>query len=421
MFRNIHYGWFIVFAALLIIILDGLILYSFGIFMPYMNEAFEMSVATGSSLFSVRCLVMAFSLVLSGRLIDLYDPRIVIFSGGVIASLGMLLTAFVSEVWQLYLTYSVMVGLGYGSFYITSVTVISRWFEEKRSLAIGIATTGVPLSGLIFNTVVAWLVTSFGMNNALIAVAGIIAVFILSCFILRSYPSDMNLTPYGSHRSYDSSNTNNHNNNYSGESYYWKAKDAFMNPVFWLLYIIFWFGFNTFLIIVINLYNFSIDSGISEIAAAGAPTAIGLGSIIGRIFFSAYVTKFMSNTRILLTCYFFQAGSIVLILIYADVWILYLFGLFFGFFYSGCIPIFPTMLGNFYGLKELGTIFGLFGTGFSLAALTGPLLAGYLHDITGSYFLPFLIAALFCYIASFLTLVIKNPSEKQNRLYSRSY
>lgn len=410
MINRIYYGWYIVAAGLLLIILDGLLLYSFGVFMPYLNEMFDLSRALGSSLFSVRCFVLAFSLVLAGKLIDLYDPRLVIFSGGMIAALGMFLTAFATEIWHLYFTYSFLVGLGDGVFYITSVTIISRWFDEKRSLAIGIATTGVPLSGLIFNTVVAWLITSYGVNFAFIGVSLVIVAFVLSAFVMRSYPRDLNLKPYGAGKSGISAEEEEKRN----QGFYdWKPRDAFMSFTFWLLYAIFWAGFNTFLIVVINLYNFSIDSGISPIAAAGAPTAIGLGSIIGRLFFSAYVTKLLSNRRVLFTCYFLQACSIILILVFREAWSLYLFGLLFGFFYSGCIPIFPTLLGNFYGLSQLGTIFGLFGTGFSLAAITGPIFAGYLYDISGSYQNPFIAATVLCFTAAFLTFLINKPKLRQ--------
>ncbi len=409
---KIHYGWIIVGAALILIILDGLLLYSFGVFMPYLNDIFNLSRATGSSLFSVRCFVLAFSLVIAGKLIDIYDPRLVIIGGGILAALGMFLSAFVNELWQLYLTYSVMVGLGDGVFYITSVTIISRWFEKKRSLAIGIATTGVPLSGLIFNAVVAWLITNLGVDRAFMILGGIIALSTSVSLVMRASPQELGMRPYGSDlpkKIQDETQYLYRNNKVNCE---WKAKDAVFTSVFWLLYLVFFFGFNTFLIVIINLYNFSIDVGIDPIAAAGAPTAIGLGSIVGRIFFSAYVSRHLTETKTLFIGYFLQATSIILILFYNETWSLYLFGLLFGFFYSGCIPIFPTVLSNFFGLNALGTIYGVFGTGFSLAAITGPILAGFLFDISGNYFYPFIAAILLCYLASFLSLLVKEPSLK---------
>ena len=68
--KKIFYGWYIVAASLVIIILDGLLLYSFGVFLPYLNEDFGLSRAAGSSLFSFRSLVQAPAFILAGRLID---------------------------------------------------------------------------------------------------------------------------------------------------------------------------------------------------------------------------------------------------------------------------------------------------------------------------------------------------------------
>jgi Sugar phosphate permease len=195
--KKIFYGWYIVAASLVLIVMDGLLLYSFGVFLPYLNEEFGFSRAVGSSIFSLRSVVLAFSLILAGRLVDKYDPRAVIFSGGVIAALGLLLSGFATEGWHLYLSYGLLIGLGDGVLYITCVAVISRWFIRKRALAIGIITTGVPLSGLITNPLSAWLISSFGTQNALFALTGIFMVSILPAFVLRGYPKDKNLMPYG--------------------------------------------------------------------------------------------------------------------------------------------------------------------------------------------------------------------------------
>ena len=399
------YGWVVVAAGHMLITLDGMLLYSFGIFLPYLNDGFGLSKTVGSSLFSVRCLCLAFSLALAGRLIDRHDPRFVTFFGGLVAAAGLFLSSTATDVWELYLTYSVMVGLGDGFLYIVPVTVISRWFSTRRALAIGIATTGVPLSGLVVNPLAAWLIESFGYQRALVHLSVIFAVVLCSAFLIRGRPEDMNLRPYGEDAA-DQKATG------EGE---WSAREAFSTSSFWLMYLIFFLGFNTFLIIIVNLFNFSIDSGITPMVAAGAPAFIGLGSIIGRVFFSGVVTNFMRDVRILSVCYFFQAASIILILFVVEPWSLYLFGFLFGIFYSGWVPMFPTILGRFYGLGSLGSIFGLFGTGFSIAAVTGPLVSGFLLDATHSYQKPLLVAAVVSFATAAATLLIRKPSKKRAR------
>ncbi len=416
MFRKkIFYGWYIVGAALVLIIMDGLLLYSFGVFLPYLNEEFGFSLAMGSSIFSFRSLVLAFSLTLAGRLVDKYDPRVVVFSGGVITALGVLLSGLATEAWQLYLFYGFMVGLGDGVLYITGVALVSRWFIKKRTLVIGIITTGIPLSGLIANPLTAWLISSFGVRNAFFALAGIIMIGILSAFVLRGYPEEKNLKPYGE----DDSNSNKKEplNNRSQGNGDWKALEAIGTTTFWLLYAMYFFGFTTFLIVVIHLFNFATDLGILPIVASGAPAAIGVGSLVGRVMLTAIVTKILESRKVLLYCFLLQGSSIFLLIGIEQTWAFYLFGLLFGFFYSGTVPIFPALLARYFGLSALGTIYGFFGSSYSLAAIGGPLIAGYIHDITGSYLYPFLIAILFCYIAASLTFLVKAPKRKQKEVH----
>lgn len=402
MLKKTYYGWYIVAASLILIALDGLLLYSFGIFMPYLKETYGFTHTVGSSLFSVRCFVFAFSMILAGRLTDKYDPRIVIFSGGIVAALGIMLSSFATETWHLLVTYSIMAGFGNGFFYIPCITVISRWFNNKRALAIGIATIGVPVSGMVVNPLTAWFISFLGVNKSFIALSLIFLLALLSSFILRSKPEDLGLKPYGEYSLDENSEEIISNRN---------PKEVLATSNFWILYLIFWLGMNTFLIIVINLFDFAIDSNLDPLVASGGPAAIGFGSIFGRLFFSGIVTKYMSNSRVLFTSYFLEACSILIILYVQTAWSLYLFGFLFGFFYSGHMPIFPTLLGNFYGTKGLGVIFGIFGSGFSLAAITGPIIAGLIFDKTGSHYQPIILATVLCYVASLLTFLIKMPTK----------
>jgi len=413
--KKIFYGWYIVGASLILIIMDGLLLYSFGVFLPYLNEEFGFSRAMGSSIFSLRSLVLAFSLTLAGRLVDKYDPRVIVLSGGVITALGVFLSGFAAKAWEIYLFYGIFVGLGGGVLYITGVAIVSRWFVKRRTLAIGIITTGIPLSGLITNPLTAWLISSFGVRNAFFALAGIIMISILSAFVLRGYPEEKNLKPYGEEES--NSNNKEPSDNKSRDNHDWKALEAIGTPVFWILYAMYFLAFTTFLIVVIHLFNFAIDLGIAPIVASGAPAAIGVGSLLGRVVLTAMLTEVLESRKVLLYCFLLQGSSIFLLIGNDQTWAFYLFGLLFGFFYSGTVPIFPALLARYFGLSALGTIYGFFGSSYSLAAIGGPLIAGYIHDITGSYLYPFLIAILFCYIAASLTFSVKAPKRKRKEVH----
>ncbi len=412
--KKIFYGWYIVAVSLVIIILDGLLLYSFGVFLPYLNDDFGLSRAARSSLFSFRSLVQAPAFILAGRLIDKFDPRAVIFGGGAIAALGMFFSGIATTSWELYLSYGFLVGLGDAVLYITCVALVSRWFIKRRALAIGIITTGVPLSGLITNPLTAWLINGFGVRNALFALGGIMMTAILAAFVLRARPEDKNLRPYGEESDFECEketakvmtpeNTND-----------WSALEAISTPNYWLMYGMYFLGFTTFLIIVTQFYNFEIDLMIPAVAAAGPPAAIGLGSIIGRTILSSILAEALEYRKVILYCFVAQGSSIILLLAFDHIWAFYIFGFLFGFFYSAWVPIFPTLLGKFYGLGAIGTIYGIFGTSYSIAAIGGPLIAGYVHDVTGSYFYPFLFTIFCCYVAAFGAFFIKAPLHKHVR------
>jgi len=409
--KKIFYGWYIVAASLFIIILDGLLLYSFGVFLPYLNEDFGLTRAAGSSLFSFRSLVQAPAFILAGRLIDKFDPRAVILGGGLIAALGMFMSGIAETTWQLYISYGFFVGLGDAVLYITCVALVSRWFVKKRALAIGIITTGVPLSGLITNPLTAWLINGFGVRNALFALGALMTTVIMAAFVLRARPADKNLRPYGE----EDTGRDERPGGGAGipeEKSDWTAIEAISTPNYWLMYAMYFLGFTTFLIIVTQFYNFEIDLKVAALAAAGPPAAIGLGSIIGRTLLSSILAEVLEYRKVLLICFFAQGSSIILLLVFDHIWAFYIFGFLFGFFYSAWVPIFPTLLGKFFGLRALGTIYGIFGTSYSIAAIGGPILAGYVHDVTGSYVYPFVFTIICCYIAAAGAFFMKAPVRK---------
>jgi OFA family oxalate/formate antiporter-like MFS transporter len=413
MSRNkIFYGWYIVAASLVIIILDGLLLYSFGVFLPYLNKDFGLSRAAGSSLFSFRSLIQAPCFILAGRLIDRFDPRAVIFGGGAIAAAGMLFAGIVQTTWQLYISYGFFVGLGDAVLYITCVALISRWFIKRRALAIGIITTGVPLSGLITNPLTAWLIHSFGVRHALFALGGLMLTALMSAFVLRARPEDKNLRPYGEEPERHEEEAVEKVTAPEKDKKDWTALEAISTTNYWLLYSMYFLGFTTFLIIVTQFYNFEIDLKVPALVAAGPPAAIGLGSIIGRTLLSSILAESLEQKKVILICMFAQGSSVILLLFFSHIWAFYLFGFLFGFFYSAWVPIFPTLLGKFYGLGALGTIYGIFGTSYSIAAIGGPLLAGYVHDITGTYRYPLIFTIFCCYIAALGAYFIKAPVRK---------
>ena len=396
--NKFFYGWIIVFAAIFLVFLDGLLLYSFGVLLPSIQAKFEMSKAAVNSIFAIRCIVFAFSMIIFGKLIDKHRPEKVIFLGGLITALGLFLTAYSDTKLTLFLNYGVLTGLGDGAFYVPAVAVVQRWFNKRRDFAVGLVTAGVPISGLIINPLSAWILSVSSLETTLMSLAGITLIFLLPAFLMKQDPKEIGLLPYGGpFPKSDDAESNN-----------WETKEATKTSAFIILYALLFLGMLSFLIVVTLQFDYAISNNLNLLASSIAPASIAAGSFCGRLV-TGYIGDFINRNKILFAVFLGQ-GLSVLILLNGNSLLHYcLFGFFFGFSYGGWIPIFPSLLKDFFGKKHVGQIFGVFGTGFSISAIIGPPLAGYLVDEFNTYHYGFYICILACLIAAMLALLIKKP------------
>tara|TARA_B100001142_G_scaffold329774_1_gene394299 strand:+ start:2842 stop:4050 length:1209 start_codon:yes stop_codon:yes gene_type:complete len=396
--NKFFYGWIIVFAAIFLVFLDGLLLYSFGVLLPSIQAKFEMSKAAVNSIFAIRCIVFAFSMIIFGKLIDKHRPEKVIFLGGLITALGLFLTAYSDTKLTLFLNYGVLTGLGDGAFYVPAVAVVQRWFNKRRDFAVGLVTAGVPISGLIINPLSAWILSVSSLETTLMSLAGITLIFLLPAFLMKQDPKEIGLLPYGGpFPKSDDAESNN-----------WETKEATKTSAFIILYALLFLGMLSFLIVVTLQFDYAISNNLNLLASSIAPASIAAGSFCGRLV-TGYIADFINRNKILFAVFLGQ-GLSVLILLNGNSLLHYcLFGFFFGFSYGGWIPIFPSLLKDFFGKKHVGQIFGVFGTGFSISAIIGPPLAGYLVDEFNTYHYGFYICILACLIAAMLALLIKKP------------
>ncbi|MBT3476008.1 MFS transporter [bacterium] len=396
--NKFFYGWVIVFAAICLVFLDGLLLYSFGVLLPSIQAKFEMSKAAVNSIFAIRCIVFAFSMILFGKLIDKHRPEKVIFLGGLITAIGLFFTAYSDTKLTLFLNYGVLTGLGDGAFYIPAVAIVQRWFNKRRDFAVGLVTAGVPISGLMINPLSAWILSVSTLETTLMSLAGITLICLLPAFLMKQDPGEMGLTPYGG--PFPKSDDDESNN--------WETKEATKTSAFVILYVLLFLGMLSFLIVVTLQFDYAISNNLNLLASSIAPASIAAGSFCGRLV-TGYLADSINRNKILFSVFLGQ-GLSVLILLNGNSLLHYsLFGFFFGFSYGGWIPIFPSLLKDFFGKKHVGQIFGVFGTGFSISAIIGPPLAGYLVDEFNTYNYGFYVCIVACIIAAMMALLIKKP------------
>lgn len=178
---------------------------------------------------------------------------------------------------------------------------------------------------------------------------------------------------------------------------------------FWMLWFMFVFGAAAGLLVIGILKPYGIHSGLSAIAAANAVGVLALFNGAGRIVWGTISDKIGRKNA--LTVMFLLQGFMMLVLInmgttemtlsIAAAWV--------GFNFGGNLALFPSTTADFFGTKNIGINYGFMFTAYGVAGIVGPILAGNVFDITGSYMWAFIPAGVACLIAAGISLGLKSP------------
>ena len=195
---RLFYGWMVVAAfCIATAILMG-IRFSFGVFFKSIEYQFDLTRTGTSSVVSIASLLTGVFAIIGGWASDRYGPKIVLLIMGLFTGLGMLLTSQTSSPWQLFITYSLLLSIGFGALYPVMVATVSRWFDKKRGLALGITTAGGGLGTMLIAPFAAYLIDRFDWRVSFIAL-GILAWLIVVPLsqLLKKEPSEIGAFPDG--------------------------------------------------------------------------------------------------------------------------------------------------------------------------------------------------------------------------------
>jgi MFS family permease len=407
------YGWVVVATAFFIALVAYGVQYSFGIFIEPLKADFGWSgtlVGGAASLFMFSRGALA---ILTGRFTDKYGPRIIVAIGGLFLGLGLILTSQSSTAWQLYLFYGLMGGFGLSVAYAPLMATVSRWFVSKRGLAIGIVAAGIGAGTAVIPPLARYLVAMYEWRLSYIII-GLLALIIIvpGAFLLRRSPEEKGLLPLGKAKATagdeENSNIAKKEASFTSERTGFSLKDAARTRAFWLLLAIIIFWSTCVQMAMMYIYPHATDLSIPEVVAANFLVLIGVFSIIGRLAMGG-VSDRLGGKLTLAICLVLQALAMFWLLRVTDIWMIYLFAAVFGFAYGGCVPLLPVIAGEIYELKSIGAIVGVQMLGVAIGGAIGPLLGGKVWDVTGSYYLAFLVGGICTILALVLLAFIRAP------------
>lgn len=398
------YGWLVAIAASLVMVVCFGVQYSFGVFFKPLIAEFGWTRAATSGIFSLYMIMRgSFGLVM-GWFSDRHSPRIAVTIGAISMGLGLFLTSRADAIWQLYILYSVMVGLGAGSFYSPLASTLSRWFIEKRGLALGIFTAGVGLGTVVFSPLSEYLISTYDWRTSYVILGVIAWVITLSgAYCIRRSPEEMGLLPDGRKASSEIEQASNQQDCYqTGLS----LRNAVKRRAFWVLLIISAISFFCVLTPMVHLVAYATDSGISPMTAANILAIVGGCGILSRLGMGTLSDR-VGAKNLLAIALATQALMLFFVMQARGEAMFYIFAVIFGLAYGGTVPLMPMLTAEYFGVSSMGTIFAAVQFTGTIGGAFGPVIAGRIYDILKSYNLAFLIVGAVAAVGALLSVYLK--------------
>ncbi|MFE6858457.1 MFS transporter [Nocardia sp. NPDC057668] len=406
---GLHPAWIV--AAVAFVALVGAAAFRSvpGVLMAPLHDEFGWSHGTIGAAVSVNVLLYGLISPFAAALMDRFGIRRVVACALVLVAAGAGLTVFMTQAWQLMVTWGLLVGVGVGSMSMPFVaTITGRWFVKQRGLVTGVLTAAGAAGQLVFLPLVAALANDHGWRAPSLVVAGLaLAVVPLVWFFIRDYPGDMGVAAYGA----EPGSTVGVRNPAPGGAL--RALTVLgtivRKPVFWLLAGGFAIcGMSTNGLIGTHFVSAAHDHGMPATTAAGLLALIGVFDVAGTIASGWFTDRV--DSRYLLVAYYSLRGLSLLILpalfapdVEPSMWA---FVIFYGLDWIATVPPTVALCRAHFGDDgpvAFGWIFASHQVGAAIAAFG----AGVIRDLQGSYTLAWYIAGGLCALAAVLSLSIR--------------
>jgi len=329
-----------------------------------------------ASVYSIYLLVHGGTATLAGLVFDRLGPRWVYGAGTALTGSAFLLASGVTSLWQFYLSIGVLVGVGVSlNGMVPGSALLSRWYRERLSTAIGIAYSATGVGALLFVPLAQTLIGEYDWRGAY-RILGVGLIALLPVVLLLPWQRFAAGSP-DYHREARRKR--------AGEG--WTFRAALRTPVFWGLATVFFFTASSMFSVLVQLVAFFIDVGFTPLTAASAFGAIGLlsavsvtasGILSDRFGYRQTVSASFAGTAagmaILLALTFFSSGVL-----------LALFVVTFGFCMGTRGPIISSLSARYFAGPHVATIYGGIYSANAVGAAFGALMGGALHDLTGGY------------------------------------
>jgi MFS family permease len=381
------YGWkALAVVAVMYFAMTGLLLYSFPAFLPFLCDSFGWSRASVSWANSLAMAVTGIVSPLAGMYVMRHGARKAVAVGGILCILCFVCASFHNRLWELYLAYAILFGLG-GSLcgMLTMTTIVNNWFVKKRSLALSILLAAGGFGGVVMVPFIVSLINRFGWRTTYLLIAAMIFVLLVvlpSLFVVNK-PEDLGQNPDGATAD-DQRNYAPNKTRLQGTPVDFTAGEAVRTSSFWYLTILattFMFGIQGFML---HQVAFLIDINITSTVASIIYGAFVGVSTAGRLVTGILGLRFPTKSIAIVAMIFMITGMVILLQA-KTLPVIILYNVFIGLGMGGTYVAIMNLIPLYFGKTNYPKIIGLALPFSTVLGSLGSPLTGWIRDSTGSY------------------------------------
>lgn len=391
--------WIFVFLGMVINMCLGAV-YAYSVFKKPLEELFKISATQGNLPYMIFLAMFSLFIFLSGKFLDKFGPKIVMIVGGIVVGIGWILTYFATSITMVIITYGVIGGAGVGIVYGGPVSVATRWFPDKKGLAVGLSLLGFGASAFVTAPVAKTLIQSYGPLPAF----GIMGVAFLIVTVILSMP--MKFPPAGYKPKGWTPPATAGGGGKSITTGQMIKTSSFYG--LWLCYIL---GATA------GLMAIGISAAVGrEVIGLDVGTAATLVMVfaifngIGRPIFGALTDKITPKWSAVLSFIIIFVASVMMLLASKGSVGLYAVA-FCGFWLclGGWLAIGPAATAGFFGLDGYAQKYGVVFSAYGLGAIIGGIISGSAKDAFGSYTIAFYPTAAMGILGIILAIILLKP------------
>ncbi len=409
--RGIFYGWVMVALTFLITLSTAAMMGLVAVLILPLESEFGWTASQIGGPLSLRLALFGLTAPFAAALMSRYGVRRVVAGALIMIVSGVVLASQMTKLWQLWLTWGLMVGLGTGmTALVLGATVAGRWFTQKRGLVVGILTAANATGQLLFLPLAAWLAAHYGWRLAIIpATVACCAAWALMICLGVEYPVDIGLAPYGEtvpvprpalvvgnlfSRTVD------------------VLIEASGTAVFWMLFFTFFVcGLSTNGLVQNHFIPLCFDEGLTTVVAASVLAMMGAFDFVGTIGSGWLTDRF--DSRKLLFMYYGLRGLSLIALPYSDFSFfgLSIFAVFYGLDWIATVPPTVRLAVQHFGREKGPMVFGWAFAAHQLGAAVASSAGAMIKDGTGSYIPAFMASGIACLLAAAAAMWLKGRQQ----------